>query len=37
MLRGAGLVGVGVGCAAQEEVVALLDLLEGIGVVVSRY
>lgn len=37
VLRGTGLVGVGVGCPAQKEVVALLDLLKGIGIVVSGY
>jgi hypothetical protein len=34
LLRWTGLVGVCVWCAAQEEVVALLDLLQRIGVVI---
>jgi len=37
MLRRTGLVGVGVGSAAQEEVVALLDLLERVRIVVPEH
>lgn len=37
LLRGPGLVRVGKGCAAQQQVVALLDLLQRIRIVVSVF